>query len=80
MDPPHERQRMTRFRVVRDGDGWAVMKGNRRHFQKTYRTKSAAEDAARRAASQGDSVQAQGRDGRWDQERTYRTPGPRGDH
>lgn len=71
---------MSRFRVVRDGDGWAVTKNGRRYYQKTYPTKHEAEAAARRAADAGDSVQAQQRSGQWGPERTFRTPGPRGDH
>jgi hypothetical protein len=70
---------MARYRVIQDGTGWAVTKGGRRHFQKTYQTKQAAVDAAQRAASAGDSIQAQRLDGTFGPERTVGTPGPRGD-
>lgn len=70
---------MARYRVRQAGSGWAVYKSGRRRFQKTYSTKRAAEDAAYRDASTGDSIQAKRRDGTWGPERTKNTPGPRGD-
>ena len=70
---------MSRYRVVIDGDGWAVYRNGRRHFKKTYATKAAAEQAAHRAARPGDSVQAQRRDGTFGPERTKGTFGPAGD-
>lgn len=70
---------MARYRIVQDGAGWAVRKNGRRKFAKTYSTQQAAEQAARRTASTGDSIQLQRRDGTWGAERTVRTPGPGGD-
>ncbi len=70
---------MARFRIIRDGDDWAVHKNGVRHFQKTYNTKSAARSAARRAASKGDSVQGQKVNGQWGDEDTKGIFGPSGD-
>jgi len=70
---------MARFRIRPDGAGWAVYKNGRRHFQKTYSTKQAAEEAAHRAANRGDSVQAKRLDGTWGPERTKGVRGPEGD-
>ena len=70
---------MARFTVEPDGDGWAVMKNGRRHFKKTYMTKRAAEQAAHRAATTGDSVQGRRVDGTFGPERTHGVPGPEGD-
>lgn len=69
---------MSRVRIVRDGDGWAVHKNGRRHYKKTYSTKQAARRAARRAADDGQSVQEQRTDGTWGRERTRGVPGPDG--
>lgn len=70
---------MARFRVIKDGTGWAVTKNGRRYFDKTYSTKQAAKSAARRAASTGDSVQGQRTDGTWGTESTKGTFGKQGD-
>ena len=70
---------MARYRIVRDDPGWAVRKNGRRKFAKTYDTQRKAEQAARRVASVGDSIQIQRRNGRWLPERTVGTPGPGGD-
>jgi len=70
---------MARYRIVQDGSGWAVKKNGRRYYKKTYPTKAAAEAAAERDASRGDSIQAQRTDGTWGPESTVGTPGPRGD-
>ncbi len=70
---------MARFRVIKDGDGWAVTKNGRRYYQKTYPTKRKAEQAASRAASKGDSVQGQRVDGTWGSENTKGMFGAQGD-
>ena len=70
---------MARYRIVQDGAGWAVRKNGRRKFKKTYSTQRAAEQAAERVASVGDSIQVQRLDGTWGAESTVGTPGPRGD-
>jgi len=70
---------MAQIKVVPDGSGWKVMKNGRRVYKKTYPTKQKALNAAKRAASMGDSIQPQGRDGNFQKEMTYDTPGPRGD-
>lgn len=70
---------MARYRIVQDGGGWAVRKNGRRKFKKTYSTQRAAEQAARRVASPGDSIQVQRLNGTWGAEDTVGTPGPRGD-
>jgi hypothetical protein len=70
---------MARYRVVQDGSGWKVTKNGRRHYKKRYQTKQAALDAAKRAASTGDSVQGQRVDGTWGEEDTKDIFGPRGD-
>ncbi len=71
---------MAQYRVRQDGTGWAVYKGNRRRFQKTYTTKQAAVDAAYRDANVGDAIQAKRLDGTWGPERTKQTQGPGGDY
>lgn len=72
---------MARYTVQADpvGDGWAVYKNGRRHFKKTYATKQAALNAARRAASRGDSVQGRRVDGTYGPEFTKGMFGPQGD-
>jgi len=70
---------MARFTVEPVNGGWAVFKNGRRHFQKTYSTKRDAEQAARRAADMGDSVQGRRVDGTFGRERTKGMPGPDGD-
>lgn len=70
---------MAQYRIRQDGSGWAVYKNGYRKFKKTYPTKQGAEDAAYRAASAGDSIQAKRLDGTWGPENTKGTPGPRGD-
>lgn len=70
---------MSRYTVEPDGSGWAVYKNGRRHYKKTYPTKQAALDAARSAASQGDSVQGRRVDGTYGPEYTKGTFGPDGD-
>lgn len=71
---------MSQYRIRQDGAGWAVYKNGRRRFQKRYRTKRAAEDAAYRDAHTGDSIQAKRLDGTWGPERTKGRPGPAGDY
>lgn len=70
---------MARYTIEPDGSGWAVFKNGRREFQKTYQTKRAAEEAAHRAASKGDSVQGRRVDGTFGPERTKGMFGPDGD-
>lgn len=70
---------MARYRVVKDGTGWAVTKNGTRHFQKTYPTKQKATNAATRAANKGDSVQGQKVTGEWGRENTKGIFGPDGD-
>lgn len=70
---------MARYRIVQDGSGWAVRKNGRRKYRKSYQTQRAAEQAARRAASDGDSIQVQRMNGTWGPERTVGRPGPGGD-
>lgn len=70
---------MARFRVIQANGGWQVTKNGRKHYKKTYPTKQRAVSAAHRAASKGDSVQAQKSGGEWDNERTKGIFGPRGD-
>lgn len=70
---------MARYRVVKDGTGWAVTKNGQRHYQKTYSTKRDATQAAKRAANKGDSVQGQRVTGQWGEENTKGIFGPPGD-
>lgn len=70
---------MARYRIVQDGTGWAVRKNGRRRFKKTYPTQALAEQAARRDASVGDSIQIQRLNGTFGREDTVGTPGPGGD-
>lgn len=63
--------------MVKDGEKWKVKKGGR--TVSTHYKKRAAMRKARSKANKGDSVQAQKSSGKWDNERTKKTYGKKGD-